>query len=487
MGGAFMTLMLVPFFAFAQTDVQAQIQALLQRVAELRQQLASAQSGTTNTAAFGAPNVGTPNTGASFACPVFSRTLSRGAQGNDVSELQKLLASGGFLKTEPTGYFGALTEKALQDFQKKVGLISLGSPETTGWGVFGPKSRAFIAKLCSNELTARTKPAVTTTAPAACTVLTTPPQSACVGIWQKIKDSNGCDTGWQCIVSRSATSGNRPPTIASIDGPSGLSVGDYGTWDVSATDPEGGSLQYSAIWGDEGAGSILELLAGYGTPPFSSSPRLVHAFASAGDYSPQIDVRDAVGNVTTGSLHITVASRASGTITVSAPPAAVSSCLFSGASYPEGTKTEGYNVNDLCLATGGTCLNRGAYIPTFTCTQSAWHESQSNPYPNMPNYANFVGAACSANGATMQALVSPNTQLCRSLLCAVAQNYAPISLTCQYTNWVDWGIFYVGATTTTICVEPTSCEYGFGQGGRACAAKQDGKCPAPQTGHPLGT
>ena len=41
-----------------------------------------------------------------------------------------------------TGYYGSLTTRAVQLFQAKYGIISSGSPFTTGYGFVGPKTRA---------------------------------------------------------------------------------------------------------------------------------------------------------------------------------------------------------------------------------------------------------------------------------------------------------------------------------------------------------
>ncbi len=69
----------------------------------------------------------------------FSRNLKFGSQGDDVTELQKILMAGGYLQIlVPTKYFGKLTEKALMKWQKQNKLPSTG--------YFGALSRALIAK-----------------------------------------------------------------------------------------------------------------------------------------------------------------------------------------------------------------------------------------------------------------------------------------------------------------------------------------------------
>mgnify|MGYP001609477513 CR=1 FL=1 len=79
----------------------------------------------------------------------FKNKLVLGSQGRDVFYLQTLLAEffGVYPEAQMTGYFGPLTEKALQRFQKKYGITGNGSPSSTGYGVLGPKTRAKINEL----------------------------------------------------------------------------------------------------------------------------------------------------------------------------------------------------------------------------------------------------------------------------------------------------------------------------------------------------
>ncbi len=68
----------------------------------------------------------------------YSRNLTVGSRGTDVTSLQTLLAAKGFLMVEPTGYFGSLTKAALSAWQSSVGI----SPAS---GYFGPITRAYVA------------------------------------------------------------------------------------------------------------------------------------------------------------------------------------------------------------------------------------------------------------------------------------------------------------------------------------------------------
>src|SRR5690242_9426602 len=66
----------------------------------------------------------TTTTSVSYA---FSRDLTVGSSGADVSALQAILIERGFLHiAAPTGYFGPLTKSAVAAWQASVGLPSTG-------------------------------------------------------------------------------------------------------------------------------------------------------------------------------------------------------------------------------------------------------------------------------------------------------------------------------------------------------------------------
>lgn len=82
-----------------------------------------------------------------------SRNLSFGAKGDDVTSLQKFLIEKGYLSADnATGYFGMLTQAAVQKFQAAQGIVSSGSPETNGYGAVGPTTRARINSLSSGSV-----------------------------------------------------------------------------------------------------------------------------------------------------------------------------------------------------------------------------------------------------------------------------------------------------------------------------------------------
>src|SRR5277367_6696528 len=77
---------------------------------------------------------------ASPSC-AFTEDLSFGSSGPEVLCLQESLVSAHLLAVDPTGYFGLLTQAAVQLFQAQEGIVTSGTPLTTGYGAFGPRTR----------------------------------------------------------------------------------------------------------------------------------------------------------------------------------------------------------------------------------------------------------------------------------------------------------------------------------------------------------
>jgi peptidoglycan hydrolase-like protein with peptidoglycan-binding domain len=75
---------------------------------------------------------------ASAQTAAFTRNLTVGSTGADVTALQTWLATKGFFTVTPTGYFGSITRRAVAQYQASVGI----SPAA---GYFGPITRAYIA------------------------------------------------------------------------------------------------------------------------------------------------------------------------------------------------------------------------------------------------------------------------------------------------------------------------------------------------------
>lgn len=99
---------------------------------------------------------------------------------------------------------------------------------------------------------------------------------------------------------------NKSPVISGISGPQSLNVGEAGTWEIKAYDPNGGNLSYSVFWGDEvmtqtAVSNAKEIMLDYRqTSTFS------HVYERAGSYTPVFTVRNDAGKSITTSLSLKV-------------------------------------------------------------------------------------------------------------------------------------------------------------------------------------
>ncbi len=81
---------------------------------------------------------------------VFTTTLAFGLRGTAVQNLQTILIRQGDLGAAyGTGYYGSLTQKAVQKFQCAKSIVCYGSPYTTGWGLVGVRTRRALNALSS--------------------------------------------------------------------------------------------------------------------------------------------------------------------------------------------------------------------------------------------------------------------------------------------------------------------------------------------------
>lgn len=77
-----------------------------------------------------------------FASP---RSLSLGLSGSDVTALQTILIAKGYLdQGKNTGYFGPLTQTAVQKFQCAQGIVCANTG-VAGYGIYGPRTRAVLS------------------------------------------------------------------------------------------------------------------------------------------------------------------------------------------------------------------------------------------------------------------------------------------------------------------------------------------------------
>ena len=81
-----------------------------------------------------------------------TRELDLNDEGADVRDLQRVMTWEGFFPANHPGsqFFGNITADCIRKFQIRYGIVSSGTPETTGFGRVGPSTRAFINKLYGN-------------------------------------------------------------------------------------------------------------------------------------------------------------------------------------------------------------------------------------------------------------------------------------------------------------------------------------------------
>jgi len=83
-----------------------------------------------------------------------TRALTLGSRGDDVTTLQQMLAQDPTIyQGEITGYYGPLTQAAVERFQIQHAIVSSGSPSTTGYGAVGPSTRAQLNTLYAGTTT----------------------------------------------------------------------------------------------------------------------------------------------------------------------------------------------------------------------------------------------------------------------------------------------------------------------------------------------
>ncbi len=136
-------IILAPALASAATN-DAQIQLLLAKVDALKAQITSIQEGSAATL---------PQTAAAGVrlCVAPTRTLTRGNAGDDIANLQQFLAQDPSIYPEGivNGTYGPATERAVARWQKTHGVVSSGTPATTGYGAVGSRTLALMHTLWS--------------------------------------------------------------------------------------------------------------------------------------------------------------------------------------------------------------------------------------------------------------------------------------------------------------------------------------------------
>lgn len=146
---------------------------------------------------------------AQAGCPKLAHTLGRGLKGADVTALQQFLIAQNLLASDSaTGYFGFLTQGAVQKFQASQNVVSSGTPASTGYGLVGAKTRKAIGLACTHTNPSSTAPSTPYTPKSAppsslqpnCPLVALPTGKSCTGTWKEVKDVKGCTASWQCAA-----------------------------------------------------------------------------------------------------------------------------------------------------------------------------------------------------------------------------------------------------------------------------------------------
>ena len=131
----------------SQVQSASLIQKLQALVEELTRELAALIEQRTHHSSGDGASGAASDSGVLPSC-VISSTVGVGSKGASVSCLQEFLIAEGYLAAgNVTGYFGPLTQRALQAFQAHEGIVSNGDPRSTGYGLAGIRTRTRIAAL----------------------------------------------------------------------------------------------------------------------------------------------------------------------------------------------------------------------------------------------------------------------------------------------------------------------------------------------------
>jgi peptidoglycan hydrolase-like protein with peptidoglycan-binding domain len=99
-----------------------------------------------------------------MAQAAITTSLDLGSSGPQVTELQTYLASNATIYPSGliTGYFGPLTQAAVENFQTAYDIVTNGTPATTGYGRVGPMTMAKINSLegASSQASIGTSPSL---------------------------------------------------------------------------------------------------------------------------------------------------------------------------------------------------------------------------------------------------------------------------------------------------------------------------------------
>ena len=172
-----------------------------------------------------------------------------------------------------------------------------------------------------------------------------------------------CDRSDSYFKIYDAGTTNKPPSITGVSGPTTLEVGKSGTWSVTASDPENGSLSYSVVWGDEGGTTA----ASPTVSQVQQTATFTHTYSRSGTFYPTFTVTDNSGqsartslsvvvgttNAITGTLSAKLSSNSPANRTLTISPATVTPDIVLGIFSLEAQKMP-VTINTLIFKLAGT-------------------------------------------------------------------------------------------------------------------------------------
>ncbi len=280
----FLAVLIAPNISSADTiaDLQAQISALLAQIQKLQQQLAQMQ--------------GQPTTW----CHDFNVNLKFGDSGDEVAALYATMSKEGletqevdYAQEKAQNYFGEGLASAVSGFQQKYKDEILAP-----WGL--QYGTGYVGKTTRAKLNSLYGCGVTPVPPLPVCACTAPICASGYTLYDTgEKNSCGCSTK-KCIL----ISGNQPPVISGVSGPTALNIGQTGTWIVQASDPEQGVLSYSVGWGDETPNVLPAVHPSTGV--YTQTATFTHSYSKAGIYNPTFIVTDNQGLSAKTSISVNV-------------------------------------------------------------------------------------------------------------------------------------------------------------------------------------
>lgn len=426
--------LIMPFVATAQTtttvDVQSQIQSLLQELENLRLQLVqiqTQQASSSSSESSGSSNDAGSSSSSSGAvsvpwwCSVSAyQSLGYGSSGTQVYALQK--AMGSALGSTPTGYYGSRTRAYWG--QMCYGSGDSGGSACPAIAVQCPVG-TYNGGVCGNDCIPTNTNTTISTSTVACPALA---RVCPAGTYSSNVITNGV-----CSVQCVSTAASSSLSITSFSGPVSLTVGQSGTWTVTASDPDMSSLTYAIQWGDESVYNQL-LFISQGDTVYTSSNTFTHTYSSAGTYKIQLFARDSSGQYVTTTVSVSVFPNTTIATTTA------NTCPFTalGVTYPIGSTMQ-CSLNPSGVQ--GCPITGGAITTTWLCTNGQWvQEATSTTATNTSCYWNGVTYP---QGSTITHSLSqantPQSQVAAGALAMACIGVINGQYQCENGNWVQIG------------------------------------------------